>query len=82
MALCILSFAVVNNTEVVLPNALKPFQRIVVDNLSTDVYAGEHGLIHLPNLIKQTSKPLEITVKGGIVTFEKPRVYELKPIWE
>jgi len=67
-----------------LPVAKKLTLRILVDNLSTDIFAGKDGLFHIPNMVPggQTSKALGVVVKNGTVTFEKLRVHELKSIWE
>jgi len=55
--------------------------RVVVDNTSTDVYFGEHGLYYSPRMAEPTSKTLSIELKGGMATFTKLQVHELKSIW-
>jgi sucrose-6-phosphate hydrolase SacC (GH32 family)/outer membrane protein assembly factor BamB len=56
--------------------------RVVVDNTSTDVFFGEHGLYYSPRMVKPSStKALNLTVTGGKATFTKLRVHELKSIW-
>jgi len=55
--------------------------RAVVDHLSTEIYAGEHGLFHIPIYGVQATDKLSIEVKGGEVVFKKLRVHELKSIW-
>ena len=56
--------------------------RVVVDNTSTDVYFGEHGIYYSPRMVKPSStKTLSLKVAGGKATFTRLRVHELKSIW-
>ena len=66
-----------------LPVAEKLTLRIVVDNLSTDIFAGKDGLFHIPNMIPggQKSKALSVAAIDGVVIFEKLHVHDLKSIW-
>jgi len=67
-----------------LPDAKKLILRIVVDNCSIDIFAGEHGLLFITNMIPggNNAKTLSAEVKGGSVTLEKLQVHELKSIWK
>jgi len=66
-----------------VPGTKKLALRIIVDNTSTDIYFGEHGLYHMPSTNKPSpDKTLSIAVSGGDVTFDKLEVHELKSIWE
>lgn len=67
--------------KITLPKSDKLNLRIVVDNWSTDIYAGEHGLYHIPYSISSRQKGLSLSVTGGGVLFEKLRVHDLKSIW-
>ena len=64
-----------------LPDGKKLVLRVVVDNFSTDIFAGEHGLFHIPCFGRQPSKTLAVEVKGGDAVFQKLQVRELKSIW-
>jgi len=70
-------------SKVNLPVAKKLTLRIVVDNLSTDIFAGKDGIFHIPNMIPggQKSKVLGVTAKNGVAIFERLRVHDLKSIW-
>ncbi len=67
--------------ELKIPDTKTLVLRIVVDNTSTDVFFGEHGLYHSPGLTQPTSKNLSLEVHGGDATFAKLQVHELKSIW-
>ncbi|MEI8045404.1 MAG: glycoside hydrolase family 32 protein, partial [Verrucomicrobiota bacterium] len=56
--------------------------RIVVDNCSIDIFAGDGGLFYLPLYFDPLkSKELELRVVGGSVKLEGLSVHELKSIW-
>jgi len=66
-----------------LPKTKTVALRVVVDNTSTDIYFGEHGLYYSPAMAKPASdKSLGIEVKGGAATFTRLQVRELKSIWK
>lgn len=57
--------------------------RVVVDNTSTDVYFGQHGLYHVPSMHEPArEKGLGLAVSGGAATFRKLQVHELESIWD
>ena len=69
--------------ELQLPHTKKLALRVVVDNTSTDVFFGEHGLYYTPAMPKPTSdKSLSIDIRGAKATFTRLRVRELKSIWK
>jgi len=68
--------------KVKLPESQKLELRIVVDNLSTDIYAGLHGLYHMPFSVWNKSKGISVSTGGGAIVFETLRVRELKSIWK
>ena len=70
-------------SKVNLPVAKRLVLRMVVDNLSTDIFAGKDGLFHVPNMVPggQKSKTLGVAAKNGVAVFEKLRVHDLKSIW-
>ena len=56
--------------------------RILVDNCSIDVCAGESGLFYMPMFFGPLeSRKLDLRVTGGHVRFDRLRVHELKTIW-
>ena len=57
--------------------------RIIVDNCSIDVCAGEAGLFYVPIFFGPLeSRELSLQVTGGSARFDRLRVHELKSIWQ
>lgn len=56
--------------------------RVLVDRHSIDIFAGKHGLFHIPMWMGLRSKDLGLHVEGGPVEFGRLRVRELKSIWD
>ncbi|HUS90862.1 MAG TPA: glycoside hydrolase family 32 protein [Phycisphaerae bacterium] len=56
--------------------------RILVDNCSIDISAGEAGLFYMPIFFGPLeSRSLSIKVTGGSASFDRLRVHELRSIW-
>ena len=56
--------------------------RIIVDNCSIDICAGEFGLLYMPIFFGPLpSRTLALRVAGGHATFSRLRIHELKTIW-
>ena len=56
--------------------------RMIVDNCSIDVCAGDAGLFYMPMFFGPLeSRDLALKVTGDPVTFNRLRVHELKSIW-
>jgi sucrose-6-phosphate hydrolase SacC (GH32 family) len=56
--------------------------RVVVDNCSIDIYAGDGGQYFMPLYFDPLkSKELELRVLGGTIKLEGLSVHELKSIW-
>jgi fructan beta-fructosidase len=56
--------------------------RIIVDNCSIDVFAGEAGLFYVPIFFGPLeSRTLSLQVTGGSARFDRLRVHEIKSIW-
>lgn len=57
--------------------------RIIVDNCSIDICAGDAGLFYMPMFFGPLeSRKLSLRVTGGRVVFDRLRVHELKSIWK
>ena len=67
--------------ELKIPDTKTLLLRVVVDNTSTDVFFGEHGLYHSPGLTQPSTKNLSLGVTGGNAIFTKLKVHELKSLW-
>lgn len=68
---------------VALPTAGRLQLRIVVDNCSIDVHAGEAGLFYMPmHFGRLSSKKLDLRIEGGSIKFDRLHVHELKSIWK
>jgi len=58
-------------SKITLPKSDKLHLRIVVDNWSTEIYAGEHGLYHMPVSVWGRQRDLDLSVKVGEAVLEK-----------
>jgi fructan beta-fructosidase len=65
-----------------IPGTRRLHLRVVVDNTSQDIYFGEHGLYYSPRLTRPLpDKSAGLSVEGGVVTFSRLHVRQLKSIW-
>jgi sucrose-6-phosphate hydrolase SacC (GH32 family) len=72
-----------DNKKLTVPDTKQLSLRILVDNKSTDVYLGEHGLYYSPGVNDPSPlKSMSIGVVGGEAEFSKLQVHELKSIWK
>jgi levanbiose-producing levanase len=57
--------------------------RILVDNRSVDVCAGDDGLFYMPIFFAPLkSRKLNLSIEGGSVKLDHLRVHQLKSIWQ
>ena len=56
--------------------------RILVDNCSLEIFAGDGGLFYMPMFFGPLeSKQMQLQVQGGPIHLERLRVHELRSIW-
>ncbi len=70
--------------KVTLPHAEGRLNlRILVDNCSIDLHAGDAGLVYMPMYFGPlSSKKLDLHVEDGSITLDRLRVHELKSMWK